>query len=186
MGRSLREATYALGALAIAACAGSGSGASFETPADAGASDGGASSGSGGGGPDGSSADAGADAPATGDAGVDADAPRTPVHVDHACSAGLHAVVDLLDDSVARVHFVSGGVAAMASQLGAEVLLLHVVEVPMGVDASSYQVPEEGTRLLASMQDALQRPGVIRSSAGKTLPPSSTSRRWPMLPIRGS
>src|SRR5437868_241232 len=60
----------------------------------------------------------------------------------------------------------AGGVAAMASQLGAEVLLLHVVEVPMGVDASSYQVPEEGTRLLASMQDALQRPGVTTTTVG--------------------
>jgi nucleotide-binding universal stress UspA family protein len=60
----------------------------------------------------------------------------------------------------------AGNVGAMASQMGAEVLLLHVAEVPIGVDASSYQVPVEGSRLLASMQDALQRPGVTATSIG--------------------
>jgi nucleotide-binding universal stress UspA family protein len=60
----------------------------------------------------------------------------------------------------------AGNVAAMASQMGAEVLLLHVAEVPIGVDASSYQVPLEGSQLLASMQDALQRPGVTTTSIG--------------------
>jgi len=60
----------------------------------------------------------------------------------------------------------AGGVAAMAAQLGAEVLLLHVAEVPMGVDASSYQVPEEDSRLLASIQDALRRPGLTTTTVG--------------------
>src|SRR5437764_4402127 len=60
----------------------------------------------------------------------------------------------------------AGDVAAMAQQLGAEVLLLHVVEVPVGVDASSYQVPEEGERLIASMQEQFQRPGMTTTSVG--------------------
>jgi nucleotide-binding universal stress UspA family protein len=46
------------------------------------------------------------------------------------------------------------------------VLLLHVVEVPKGVDASSYQVPEEGTRLVESMQELFQRPGLTTTPVG--------------------
>jgi nucleotide-binding universal stress UspA family protein len=60
----------------------------------------------------------------------------------------------------------AGDVAAMASQLGAEVLLLHVAQVPTGVDASSYQVPADGTRLLASLQALFEREGVAASPLG--------------------
>jgi nucleotide-binding universal stress UspA family protein len=52
----------------------------------------------------------------------------------------------------------------MALQLDAEVLLLHVAGVPTGVDASSYPIPAEGTQLLASMQEHLQRVGVNASA----------------------
>ena len=57
-------------------------------------------------------------------------------------------------------------VSAMASQLGAEVLLLHVAEVPVGVHGSSYQIPEEGSRLLASIQALLERPGLTTVPLG--------------------
>jgi len=57
----------------------------------------------------------------------------------------------------------AGDVAAIASQLGAEVLLLNVAVVPTGVDASSYLIPDESTRLLAHMQELLARPGVVAS-----------------------
>ncbi|MDQ6742601.1 MAG: universal stress protein [Candidatus Dormibacteraeota bacterium] len=63
-------------------------------------------------------------------------------------------------DRSAYCRLAAGEVAEMAGQLGAEVLLLHVVEVPRGVDASSYQVPEEGNRLIESMQELFQRPGL--------------------------
>jgi alpha-glucosidase len=113
MGRPLREATFAFGALAIAACA-SGGTAAFAPAPDAGigddeagstppvtATDGGGAS------------DAPSDAPtATSDAeggAVEAAAPTQPVSVDHACSADLHLKVALLDDGVARFHYVSGG-----------------------------------------------------------------------------
>ena len=51
-------------------------------------------------------------------------------------------------------------VAAMAAQLGAQVLLLHVAEVPAGVDGSSYHIPEESSELLASFQARLQGPAL--------------------------
>jgi nucleotide-binding universal stress UspA family protein len=63
-------------------------------------------------------------------------------------------------DRSAYCRMAAEDVAAMALQLGAEVLLLHVVEVPRGLDASTYRVPEEGERLVASMQGLVQRPGL--------------------------
>jgi nucleotide-binding universal stress UspA family protein len=60
----------------------------------------------------------------------------------------------------------AANVAALASQLGAEVLLLHVVEVPIGVDASSFVDRGEGPQLLASMQERLQRPGMTTTPVG--------------------
>ena len=69
-------------------------------------------------------------------------------------------------DRSAYCRMAAGDVAAMAQQLGAEVLLLHVVEVPRGVDASSYQVPEEGERLIASMQEHFQLPGLTTTAVG--------------------
>jgi nucleotide-binding universal stress UspA family protein len=63
-------------------------------------------------------------------------------------------------DRSAYCRLAAGEVAEMAGQLGAEVLLLHVVEVPRGVEASSYQVPAEGNRLIDSMQELFQRPGL--------------------------
>jgi nucleotide-binding universal stress UspA family protein len=57
-------------------------------------------------------------------------------------------------------------VAALASQLGAELILLHVVEVPIGVDASSFEDRGEGPRLLASMQERLVGAGVTTTPVG--------------------
>ena len=57
-------------------------------------------------------------------------------------------------------------VGALSAQLGAEVMLLHVVEVPRGVDASSFEDHGEGPQLLASLQDRLQRPGVTTTPVG--------------------
>jgi nucleotide-binding universal stress UspA family protein len=57
-------------------------------------------------------------------------------------------------------------VAALASQLGAEVILLHVVEVPIGVDASSFEDQGKGPQLIASMQDCLRRPGLTTTPVG--------------------
>jgi nucleotide-binding universal stress UspA family protein len=57
-------------------------------------------------------------------------------------------------------------VAALASQLAAELILLHVVEVPVGVDASSFEDRGQGPQLLASMQDRLVGAGVTTTPVG--------------------
>ena len=57
-------------------------------------------------------------------------------------------------------------VAALASQLAAELILLHVVEVPVGVDASSFEDQGQGPQLLASMQERLVGDGVTITPVG--------------------